>query len=205
MTGWGPNERLGSALRRGRPRRGVSPIIATILLVAIVVVLASVVYLVVAQFASSGVGATPLGTALAAGPATGSVGTPASNAFCQKSHFCYSIPIQSVARVTLGDLVLHVTLPSGADRIVTTNYARISVVNDRNVALAYTQVGKNSPFVVTSWEHLASGTTTGTLLNSTLTIWVQFGNTVTAPFGQGLSFEMVGTGPFSGVVVVPLA
>jgi flagellin-like protein len=60
---------------RKKSKRGVSPIIATILLVAITVVLAAVLYILISGL-TKGPGNTPLGTALALGtPAEASKGT----------------------------------------------------------------------------------------------------------------------------------
>ncbi|HKV90107.1 MAG TPA: archaellin/type IV pilin N-terminal domain-containing protein, partial [Thermoplasmata archaeon] len=60
---------------RKKGRRGVSPIIATILLVAITVVLAAVLYILISGL-TKGPGSTPLGTALAMGsPQQGTNGT----------------------------------------------------------------------------------------------------------------------------------
>jgi flagellin-like protein len=64
-----------SATRRWRQRgrRGVSPIIATILLVAITVVLAAVLYILISGL-TKGPGNTPLGSALSMGNPTSSAG-----------------------------------------------------------------------------------------------------------------------------------
>jgi len=51
---------------RKKSKRGVSPIIATILLVAITVVLAAVLYILISGL-TKGPGNTPIGTALALG------------------------------------------------------------------------------------------------------------------------------------------
>lgn len=60
---------------RQKGKRGVSPIIATILLVAITVVLAAVLYILISGL-TKGPGNTPIGTALAVAPATeGQAGT----------------------------------------------------------------------------------------------------------------------------------
>ncbi|HKV89589.1 MAG TPA: archaellin/type IV pilin N-terminal domain-containing protein [Thermoplasmata archaeon] len=59
---------------RQKKTRGVSPIIATILLVAITVVLAAVLYILISGLTKAP-GGTPLGTALAVGSATASAGS----------------------------------------------------------------------------------------------------------------------------------
>lgn len=70
---------------RKKAKRGVSPIIATILLVAITVVLAAVLYILISGL-TKGPGNTPLGTALALGsPVEVSKGT----------NFWYNFSVQS--------------------------------------------------------------------------------------------------------------
>ena len=65
MNVFGKNER---SWRKAR-KRGVSPIIATILLVAITVVLAAVLYVLISGLTGGGVGSKPIGTAFNAGNA----------------------------------------------------------------------------------------------------------------------------------------
>jgi flagellin-like protein len=67
------NQNLGNRWRK-KSKRGVSPIIATILLVAITVVLAAVLYILISGL-TKGPGNTPLGTALTLGtPVAGGSG-----------------------------------------------------------------------------------------------------------------------------------
>jgi flagellin-like protein len=61
------SENMNRDWRRKRRQRGVSPIIATILLVAITVVLAAVLYILISGL-TKGPGNTPIGTALALAP-----------------------------------------------------------------------------------------------------------------------------------------
>jgi archaeal type IV pilus assembly protein PilA len=61
MNIWGKNERSW----RRKNKRAVSPIIATILLVAITVVLAAVLYILIQQYTKNGSNGSPLGTAFA--------------------------------------------------------------------------------------------------------------------------------------------
>jgi flagellin-like protein len=76
-------------------KRGVSPIIATILLVAITVVLAAVLYILISGF-TKGPGNTPLGTALAMGTPQKTTGTAATNALgCVTGDQCYNIAVGS--------------------------------------------------------------------------------------------------------------
>jgi len=70
---------------RKKGQRGVSPIIATILLVAITVVLAAVLYMLISGL-TKGPGNTPLGTAL-------TLGTPKENSVAGK--FWYNFTVQA--------------------------------------------------------------------------------------------------------------
>jgi flagellin-like protein len=70
---------------RKKGKRGVSPIIATILLVAITVVLAAVLYILISGL-TKGPGNTPLGTAL-------TLGTPLENSVAGK--FWYNFTVQA--------------------------------------------------------------------------------------------------------------
>src|ERR1700674_1338883 len=70
---------------RKNGKRGVSPIIATILLVAITVVLAAVLYILISGL-TKGPGNTPLGTAL-------TLGTPLENGVAGK--FWYNFTVQA--------------------------------------------------------------------------------------------------------------
>ncbi|MCI4331182.1 MAG: type IV pilin [Thermoplasmata archaeon] len=83
-----------SAFRwRKKDKRGVSPIIATILLVAITVVLAAVLYILISGL-TKGPGNTPLGTAL-------TLGTPKENSVAGK--FWYNFTVQAAG----GGLVMN--------------------------------------------------------------------------------------------------
>ena len=94
---------------RKKSKRGVSPIIATILLVAITVVLAAVLYILISGL-TKGPGNTPLGTALA-------LNTPGENsngAGATTNHwYNFSIGAASTG-LTLGSMQFQVQTSSGA-------------------------------------------------------------------------------------------
>ena len=103
-----------NASRRWRKngKRGVSPIIATILLVAITVVLAAVLYILISGL-TKGPGNTPLGTAFAFGP-TSNISGPASIG-CIATHACYSLEIASAGGgITANALTFSLRTSSGA-------------------------------------------------------------------------------------------
>ncbi|MGI0071182.1 MAG: archaellin/type IV pilin N-terminal domain-containing protein [Thermoplasmata archaeon] len=192
--------------RRGRPRRrAVSPVIGIILLVAITVVLAAVLYVMVAGLLPH-TQTAPLGSEFYAGPATGNiVGSSATHAYCAASHYCYSIAIDEVGGgIALNDLNFVVRTSTGATREVSQNTAQLSIVDLKGTVVAYTQVKKNNPFAVTDWQKISTGFSSSTPLTTQDVIWLQFGDEKTAPYGQGLTLECLGTGPYSGSIDVSL-
>jgi flagellin-like protein len=195
------------ARRSGRRRtgpRGISPIIAMVLLVAIVVVLAAVLYVMVSGFGHTS-SSVPLGTAFYGGPAAQEKGTSASKAYCQANHYCYEVPIDEVGNgLKLGDLNFKVVSTTGAVHVVSGRTAQLAIVATSSSVLAYSQVKSNQPYVVTSWTKLESGTTSSTPITTLMTIWVQFGNTKTSPFGQGYSLDVLGVDAYSGSVAIAL-
>ncbi|HEY6238498.1 MAG TPA: archaellin/type IV pilin N-terminal domain-containing protein [Thermoplasmata archaeon] len=97
---------------RKKSKRGVSPIIATILLVAITVVLAAVLYILISGL-TKGPGNTPLGTSLAVQSPTEAQPSAAS------LHF-YNFSIQSAGGgLLLNNLNFQVLTPSGAIVVTT--------------------------------------------------------------------------------------
>ena len=85
------SENMNRDWRRKRRQRGVSPIIATILLVAITVVLAAVLYILISGL-TKGPGNTPIGTALALAPPK-----EASNGAGATTNHWYNFSVQSAS------------------------------------------------------------------------------------------------------------
>jgi flagellin-like protein len=104
-------------------KRGVSPIIATILLVAITVVLAAVLYVLISGL-THGTGTAPLGTNFSWGSPVNATGTSATG--CAATFYCYTIEIagagggvttsnfQLALRTSLGSTVAWPASLSGA-------------------------------------------------------------------------------------------
>ena len=95
----GGNEEMNLDVRAGRNwrrsrKKGVSPIIATILLVAITVVLAAVLYVLISGL-TKGPGNTPLGSAFAWG--TSANVTASTPTGCVAAKECYNIEIASAS------------------------------------------------------------------------------------------------------------
>jgi len=187
-----------------RARRGVSPIIAIILLVAITVVLAAVLYVLIAPLSHAS-NSAPLGTALALGPANEFVGTKATNSFCATSHPCYEVDIQFASTsLTLGSVGLALKASSGATQVVTANSAKISVVTSSDAPIAYTTIAKNQLLETTVWKTFSKGYSSGTPISDSMFFCIQFGNTKLDPLNQGFSLQVSGSGSYSGLVVYQL-
>ncbi|MCI4366410.1 MAG: type IV pilin [Thermoplasmata archaeon] len=174
---------------RKKAKRGVSPIIATILLVAITVVLAAVLYILISGL-TKGPGNTPIGTALAMG--TFSEATSGAGA---GQKWYYNATVQSASGgMTWSNMIFQVQTPSGGivaagPTTITTTNAALSC----NIA-TYT-------FATATWgapaANVCAGVTTGggglvvsgAQLQLTSTVVLQtLGNKVVA----------VGQGSFSG-------
>jgi len=115
---------LGGAIRlwRRKRQRGVSPIIATILLVAITVVLAAVLYILISGL-TKGPGSTPIGSALAVG--TINEATSGSGA---SQKWYYNTTIQTASGgMTWSNMIFQIQTPSGG--VVSTGPTTITTTN----------------------------------------------------------------------------
>jgi flagellin-like protein len=185
------------ALRfRKNTKRAVSPIIATILLVAITVVLAAVLYVLISGLIH-GPGNTPIASALGTGGAVLYTGT-AQTGCAGATDFCYKVVLASVSSgVTLGSINLQVKTATGTIEAInaagTTGLVSL-------LSIAGTSIGA-SPVIalggavsVASW---ASGSAT-TLVTSD-TLWIDLGQLGgTSPSGTGLTLVIFGVGSYSG-------
>jgi flagellin-like protein len=178
---------------RTKGRRGVSPIIATILLVAITVVLAAVLYILISGL-TKGPGNTPLGTALAMGsPTAGTNGTL----------FTYTIPITPSSGLTAGNLNFQVQTSGGT--ITAVAASAIQLIGPQGCLEAtYT-------FATNAWVAGSAGASThactppgtsSTVLTSGMQLYVSSGTTNLA--GQGDVLVAIGTGSFAGTVQASL-
>ena len=177
-----------NANRRWRKngKRGVSPIIATILLVAITVVLAAVLYILISGL-TKGPGSTPLGTAYAWGSPsniTASSGTaPAGCGATGPS--CYSIEVASASGITTSDLNFGLRTASGAAAsFLTTPATTISLVGLSGTVLATYTIATNS------WSSGSQSVAAG----DTIVVYHAGGGYL------GDSLVAVGVGSFSGSV-----
>jgi flagellin-like protein len=185
-----------------RKGRAVSPIIATILLVAITVVLAATLYVLVAQM-MHGPTSVPLGSAFAVAGArlvTGSAGTFGAGSPCTAGDYCYTVSVVSVSNgVTFGSLEFQIVTNTGTVvecvPVPTGPTATgVAITDITGTVRAY-----GTGAYVTSWTYggspVASGTTQVVVSDG---IWVDMGTF--NPSSQGLVLHVFGAGAFSGSV-----
>jgi archaeal type IV pilus assembly protein PilA len=136
---------------RKKNKRGVSPIIATILLVAITVVLAAVLYILISGL-TKGPGNTPLGTAFAMSPA---------NEATKGTNFWYNFSVQSASGgLTWSNLAFQFQTSTGS--IITLASPTITVVGltGANVATYSAGTWTNGATTVSTLQTLVVLTTT---------------------------------------------
>jgi flagellin-like protein len=173
--------------RRRPPLRGVSDIIATILLVAITVVLAAVLYILISGL-THGVGSADLGTNFGwASPvnATGASPTPVG---CASANFCYQVEIASASGITTSDMSFSLHTSSGGPAGFPTG-TTIFLVSTTNVQLDEYYTGNST------WQH------TGITVAAADYINVNSGAKSTATNGlHGYELVALGAGPYTGTV-----
>lgn len=183
-----------------RRHRGVSPIIATILLVAIAVVLAAVLYVLVTGLVH-GPNTADIGTALAVGsPSGGKCWTAGVT-----NHVCgtagdqlWNFSVQSSA-VALGDVLIEIHTANGAIYKTAVAGAFSIVPAGATAAIAYFSVSAGSGLAMTSGFTYAAGYSSSTKLTSTLSIVVGTGTPASIwVTGQGNYLTIVGTDHYSG-------
>jgi len=180
---------------RQKGARGVSPIIATILLVAITVVLAAVLYILISGL-TKGPGNTPIGTALGLGSPTlvqGAVG--GTFPVCKAADYCYQISLASVSGVNPSNLQIQILTTGGTVWSGMAGGGGAGISDIKGAAVVSGAVAAAGAFAVTSWV-AGAGYTTTTPLTAAMSIWVDMGTA--NPSGQGYQMIIIGTGSFSG-------
>jgi flagellin-like protein len=207
LTCYRVREQIQTAPRHRRWRsargRGVSPIIATILLVAITVVLAAVLYVLISSL-THGSSQSTLGSAFGAGMARPPlVESTAGSPGCAPTHFCYVLSVASAGTgVSASSMNLIVKTGTGTT-YVTGAAGGFTVYNIVTAAIVCTAVvGAGTPMSETTWA-AGPGGTAMTQLSSQMTIVVDLGAT-TAPTGTGLELSAIGIGSYSGTVTIAL-
>jgi archaeal type IV pilus assembly protein PilA len=188
---------------RKKSKRGVSPIIATILLVAITVVLAAVLYVLISGLAK-GPGNTPLGSAWALGTPTESSSPGAATSTATA---VFSVE-QASSGITVGS-VSFVIKSSGGTPLAASSFAVTGATAEAITAtlttFSGTTIGVYS-FSTNTWGSFGTGYTSGTPLTPGMVLTVTVTDTgaamTAAPalFGQGDFLSTVGSGSFSGTV-----
>ncbi len=185
-------------------KRAVSPIIATILLVAITVVLAAVLYVLISGL-THGPGSTPIGSAFTAGNPTSSICTStytyAANG-CKGGDYIYTLTIET-STISFASILMEVKTSSGAIVTVASvggfSVMTISGVVAAQMTTASTTLAMTSTFGTYSAVATACNgapCTTSTSLTSIYTIVIDMGSG--NPAGLGYEFVGVGTGSYSG-------
>ena len=207
MNVFGKNER---SWRKAR-KRGVSPIIATILLVAITVVLAAVLYVLISGLTSGGVGSKPIGSAITVGPNPSlgvskctAVGTPVG--CVTAADYVYTLTVES-SSVDFGNVLFEVKTAGGALYSATTA-GGFTITNITGVAVAsYTFSATGalampssgfSTYLATSFACGVggSGCSSTSLLTNLYSVVVDMGTK--NPTGQGTTLTILGTGGYTG-------
>ncbi|MFZ0831432.1 MAG: archaellin/type IV pilin N-terminal domain-containing protein [Thermoplasmata archaeon] len=193
MKLWGKNERSW----RRKNGRGVSPIIATILLVAITVVLAAVLYILIQQYTKGG-SAVTIGSALAIGGSTDGNGPATTN--------YYNMTVESAgSTLTLGSFTFEVKGPTGAILGVGSVIGGVTITSLKVVIInpINTVVATFTPGAATTFGTGCTAPTYTSSCSSTSPMTTQYDFSVqavgaTAPSLTGCSLVALGQGGFSG-------
>jgi flagellin-like protein len=194
MNIWGKRERSW----RRKHGRGVSPIIATILLVAITVVLAAVLYILIQQY-TKGSNNVTLGSAFAIGGST-----DGSNAAGTTNY--YNMTVETAGNtLQLGSFTFEVKSPTGAILVVGSSIGgvvltglKVVIVNPINTVVATFTSG-----AATVYGAGCVAPTYNTACTSTSAMTTQYTLSVqatgaTAPSLSGCALTALGQGSFSG-------
>ena len=131
MNVFGNRER---SWRKAR-KRGVSPIIATILLVAITVVLAAVLYVLISGLTTGGANTVPIGTTFAFGTAQQVSAAPTGSTACPTTigvGMCYTIGIQSAGSSATTSNINFAVQASGS----ATKFTSVNLISNTGSLLA---------------------------------------------------------------------
>jgi flagellin-like protein len=202
---------LGKSARSWRKakKRGVSPIIATILLVAITVVLAAVLYVLITGL-THGPSSTGIGGAFNAGNPIGSQCTTAAHTFaangCLTNDYEYTLTVES-SSISMNSIEFQVKTSSGAILTLGAGVGGFSIVNTAgtpvaqctgNTVTANAVMACNAPLGNFAASPACNGgaCTTSTPITSIYTIVIDMGTA--NPAGLGYTFVGVGIGSYSG-------
>ncbi|MGA7861924.1 MAG: archaellin/type IV pilin N-terminal domain-containing protein [Thermoplasmata archaeon] len=194
MKLWGKMERSW----RRKNGRGVSPIIATILLVAITVVLAAVLYILIQQY-TKGSNSVTLGSALAIGGST-----DGSNAAGTTNY--YNMTVETAGNtLQLGSFTFELKSPTGATLVVGSSIGGVAITVLKEVIVnpINTVVATFTPGAATTYGSGCGAPAYTTACTSTSAMTTQYTISVqatgaTAPSLSGCTLLALGQGSFSG-------
>ncbi len=175
-------------------KRGVSPIIATILLVAITVVLAAVLYVLISGL-TKGPGSTPIGSAFGFGTAVQASSTPSGT--CTAGDVCYSIGIAS-ASSSVTTATVNFALQSGGSPV--SGWHSVTLVSLTGTVLACYNSGGWFTTVALGVCG-ATALTSATAFSSTQTLILDSGSTTPI---AGYNVIAAGVGSLQGTTSVSL-
>jgi flagellin-like protein len=182
-------------------RRAVSPIIATILLVAITVVLASVLYVLVAGLTHGTVTPPIEESFLISTPLAGQCWTAGvTNHICgTKGDQLFNLTVQLATSVTFGDILLEVKTP--ANSVYKNTLAAGFAIMQAGVAtpVAYYSIAASAGLAMTKSFTLGAGYSLSSRITTSMWVVVGTGTAATSwTPGQGNFVTVLGTGHFSG-------
>ena len=196
---------VNSRPRRTAGKRGVSPIVATILLVAITVVLAAVLYALISGLTGGGVGSRPIGSAFDAGSPMASKCTAsysyAANG-CQGGDYVYNLTVETTGP-TFASVLFEVQTSAGTVYAATGVGGFTILTISGKVAAQMTTASAMLAMTSSFGTYGASPTCNGvgcgpsTLFSSLYTVEIDMGTT--NPVGLSYQFVAIGTGSYSGV------
>jgi archaeal type IV pilus assembly protein PilA len=140
---------------RKTKKRAVSPIIATILLVAITVVLAAVLYILISGL-TKGPGNVPLGTAFAWGPASNVTAASGPAAGCTAAKECYSLEVGSAGSGITGNGISF-TVRSSTGAVISVTGWTFTLVSVAGSALTATWTASGTCAGAACTQALVSG------------------------------------------------
>lgn len=179
-------------------RRGVSPIIATILLVAITVALAATLYVLLIPFITHAT-TTPIGSAITwdkSAPTTGGSGNPG----CHLNHYCWYVTISYVSgSVAPSSMMLYVQGTSGLT-ISNSSWTFTFQTTSNPPTVSAQAPGPTAGASATPW----AGNGTSSPLPYTMQLWIDTGYP-TSFAGETVYLVTSGTGGFTGSFSIPLS
>lgn len=200
---------MGTRSWRKAGKRAVSPIVATILLVAITVVLAAVLYVLVSGLTTGGAGSKPIGSAFAVGPnpTPGASRCTAVGGGCiGAADYTYTLMIAS-SSVTFGNVLFEVKTSAGAVDSATAD-GGFTILNLTGVvAASYTVTAGSVPMAMPSGGFTTRGASgvcgisgtscwVGSPLTNLYTLVIDMGTT--NPANHGLTFTALGAAGYTG-------